>query len=199
MVSTPFPVRRSLRGTRLFVILLFVMACFGALLLASGESLGAWILGFGLALEAMVIFQAFRPGWIYAVGTDGVTVRRTLGAVVLRREDVAAVEAVEGSRVEELVAGPQWAQVNAGRTMDFRAGMRARRELGRMVALCTAPVVFTQTRVGGPGAVRAVGARAHGRFVLVSLRDGTQRVLSPREVDGFVAAWRSAANRQGSA
>ena len=165
------------------------MACFGALLLVSGESLGAWFLGFALALEALLVFQACRPGWSYAVSADGITVRGTLSTVVLSREGIASVETADASRVEELVAGPQWAAVRAGRSMDIAGGIRARRELGRIVALCTAPVVFTQTRVGGPRAVRKVGARAYGRFVVATMLDGTVRALSPVDVDGFVAAW----------
>jgi hypothetical protein len=196
-VTAAFSARRSLHGTVFFAVVLFATACLGLILVVSGETLGAWILGFGVVLEALVILQAVRPGWSYRIGPDGITVHRAVGTVVLRREEIASVEAVDGSRVEELVAGPPWAQVNAGKAMDIGAGIRARRELGRIVALCTAPVVFTQTSGRGSLHVRSVGARAPGRFVLVTLREGSVRALSPRDVDGFVAAW--AAGPPGSA
>jgi hypothetical protein len=180
-VTAAFAARRGLHGSLLFVVVLFAAACFGLILLASGEPLGAWILGIGVVLEALVILQAVRPGWSYGIGPAGITVRRTLGTVVLRSEEIASVEAVDGNRVEELVVGPP--------RMNLRGGIRARRELGRIVTLCTAPVVFTRTSVGGPLPVRPARAQAHGRFVLVHLRDGSPRALSPRDVDGFVAAW----------
>jgi hypothetical protein len=104
---------------------------------------------------------------------------------------VSAVEPAEGSRLEEMLAGPQWAGVQAGRAMDLAAGIRARRELNRIIAYVTVPVVLTQTVRGGPLAVRKVGARAPGRFVLVTMTSGELRALSPRDVDEFVQAWRA--------
>jgi hypothetical protein len=56
------------------------------------------------------------------------------------------------------------------------------------------PVVLTQTIRGGPLAVRKVGARAPGEFVLVTLVDGTMRALSPRDVASFVGAWRDSSH-----
>jgi hypothetical protein len=49
--------------------------------------------------------------------------------------------------------------------------------------------VLTQTRRGGRLSVREIGAKASGRFVLVTLADGSMRALSPRDVDGFVRSY----------
>jgi len=173
----------------LFIMAAFVLACFGALLLAAGERNGAWFLGFGALLEAMVLMQVLRPGWRYSVGPDGIEIRRALRSHAISRNEITAVEAVDAPRIEEILAGPQRAEVDAGRAMDLAGGFRARRELGRILSYTSAPVVLTQTRRGGPLSVRKVGARASGRFVLVTLADGALRALSPRDVDGFVRSY----------
>ncbi len=169
----------------MFVAGAFLLACFGALLLFSGEMLGAWILGFGAILEAQVVLQALRPGWSYRVGPEGIAIGRPLRPGLLPRSEIRSVEAVEGSRVEELLAGRHGS--------DVPPTLRGRRDLLKILAFASAPVVLSRAGRGGPLSLRGMGASAPGRFVLVTLSDGAFRALSPIDVEGFVAAYNGAA------
>jgi hypothetical protein len=191
---TVFPARRTLKGALFLIVALLLTALFGIVVDAEGESLGGAVLAFGLVLAALVVVQTLRPWWHYGVGAEGIEIRRLTGTRILPRAQIAAVERVDGTRIEQIVAGPQWKGVEAGRAMDLGAGIRARRELGRIIAYVTVPIVLTQSVRGGPLAVRKVGARAPGEFVLVTLVDGTMRALSPREVTAFVREWEESGN-----
>jgi hypothetical protein len=184
-----FAARRSTKGLRLFVAAALALAVFGAVVLFSGDALGAWLLGFGAVTAAILLLQALRPGWRYAVGPEGIGIRRTFGARTIRRSDIVSVEAVDGTRIEEILAEPPTADVGADRGMSIAAGLRARRELSRVLDFASAPVVLTQTTAGGPLRLRRVGAKAPGRFVLVTLAGGARRALSPVDVDGFITAY----------
>jgi hypothetical protein len=189
-----FPARRTLKGALFLIVALLLTALFGVVVDAEGEALGEAVLAFGLVLAALVVLQTLRPWWHYGVGAEGIEIHRLIGTRLLPRAAIAAVEQVDGARIEQIVAGPQWKGVEAGRAMDLAAGIRARRELGRIVAYVTVPIVLTQTVRGGPLAVRKVGARAPGEFVLVTLVDGTMRALSPSGVAAFVKAWEKSGN-----
>ncbi len=184
-----YPARRTLKGARFLTLALLGMCLFGALVAAEGEAFGWDVFAFALLLGALVVLQTLRPWWHYTIGTEGIGIHRLLGTRLLARGDIANVEQVDGSRMEEILAGPPRTGRETGRGMDLRAGIRARRDLGRIVAFVTVPVVLTQTVRGGPTVVRAVRARALGDFVLVTLRDGTMRAITPRAVGAFVQAW----------
>lgn len=189
---TDFPARRTLRGAVFLVVALAAVAVFGLVLLAENEPLGWSVTVFGAILAGLVVLQTLRPWWRYGVGREGIAVHRLFGAPLIPRAQITTIEQVDGGRIEELLSLPQWASVNAGRAMSIMDGIRARRELGRIVTYVTVPVVLSQTVQKAPLAVRKVAARAHGQFALVTLSDGSCRALSPRDVPSFVAACRTA-------
>ena len=189
MQETRFSARRSLKGARFLLGALGLVAGFGLLLLAQGEPLGWEVTMGGAALGAMVLLQTLRPWWFYAVRPDGIAVHRLFGTVVLARADVSSVKKVDGGRIEELLSPMQEDSPGAAPPVTFAQGVRVRRAVSRVVSFVTVPVVLTRTVQAAPLAVRRVAARAHGEFVLVSLRDGTSRALSPRDVTAFLRAW----------
>ena len=201
-----FAARRGLSGAWFFVVSIVLLAGFGALLGASGEPVGWGILVFGIAAGGLALVQTLRPGWYYAIEPGGIRVRRIFTATLIAREDIASVEPVDAARIEEMLTRPPDARDRAGQTASLSEGIRARRELGRIVAFVSVPVVLTRTRRASlharlpdgtpvaperlpPGAL-AMGAKTRGRFVLVTLVDGAARAVSPVDVDGFVEAWR---------
>jgi hypothetical protein len=185
-MNDTFAVRRTLKGAVLFLAASLVVVLFGAVLLVGADPVGAWVLGFGLLLAALLLLQSARPGWRYRVLPEGIEVHRAFGATLVPASAVAAVENVDARAVEDALAGPQGASLAAGRRMDFRSGMEARRALSRILLFVTVPVVLSQ--VTRPTLERQARAKTSGRFALVRLTDGTVRALSPVDVDGFVAA-----------
>jgi hypothetical protein len=176
----------------LFLVAFDAMIVFGALLVPSRQLAGIGLIAFGLLVEAALLLQALKPGWQYAVGPEGIEVKRTLGSRTFARGEISSVEAVDGARIRELLAEEQWSEVGAGRSMDVGAGLRARSAISGMVAFSSVPIILSQTKRGGPLAVKSVGAGAPGAFVLLTLSAGTRHALSPMDVDGFVAAFKGA-------
>jgi hypothetical protein len=184
-VTRRYPARRTLKGARFLTIALLLTALFGVVIAAEGEPFGWAVLSFGALFGALVVLQSLRPWWRYSIAAEGIEIHRLLGTRLLSRAEILRVEQVDGARLEEVLAGP--------RGVDLRAGIRARREIGRIVTFVTVPVVMTQTVRGGPQVVRALRTRALGQFVLVTLADGTMKALSPRDVPGFVKTWEESA------
>ena len=189
-MATVFPARRTLKGALFLTVALLCTAAFGIVIRAEGEPLGWAVFGLGLLLAGLVVLQSLRPWWRYGITAEGIEIHRLLGTRLLARSVIAEVQQVDGSKIEEIVAAPRWRGDGPGHGMNLAAGIRARRELGRIVAFVTVPIVLTQTVRGGPLAPRKVGARAPGEFVLVTMADGTLRALSPRDPAAFVQAWR---------
>jgi hypothetical protein len=133
--------------------------------------------------------QALRVGWRYEVDPGGITVKRSLRSHRIPRERIAAVEAVEGERISQELAEAQWAEADAARSLDVAGGFRAQIEQGRFIGYSSVPITLSQARKGGPVSVSAVGSRAAGRFVLVTLEGGRKHALSPLDVEGFVGAY----------
>ena len=76
--GTVFEVRTSFKGIVLFLAAFDAMAVCSILLLVSRPLAGAGLIAFGLLIEAALLLQAIRPRWQYAVGPEGIEVRRTL-------------------------------------------------------------------------------------------------------------------------
>jgi hypothetical protein len=123
--GTVFAVRRSFKGIALFLVAFDAMAVCGILLLPSRPLAGAGLIAFGLLIEAAHLLQAIRPRWRYAVGPEGIEVRRTLRSHVIPRDEISSVEKVDGTEIQEILSQEQWAEVGAGRSMDVGAGLRA--------------------------------------------------------------------------
>ena len=73
--------------------------------------------------------------------------------------------------------------------MDIRGAFRAQRRLGKTIGFCSVPIVFKETRAGGPFDIEKVDAKTSGDFVLVTTTEGNSYLLSPLDPQGFVRAF----------
>lgn len=184
-----FVVRRTFRTAAVFVVVLGAFLAVGLFLLTVDRTAGTAMSLFAGFFLLVIVVQTLRLGWRYAIAPEGIVVKRTLRRHLIARQRVVRLEAAESATVQEMLASPQWEEANAARQLDGSSTFRAQLALGKMIGYSSVPITFSQTKRGGPRSVTAVGSSAPGRFVTVYVTDGPPYILSPLDVEGFVAAW----------
>jgi hypothetical protein len=173
-----FAVRRSFRKTVIFYIAFGVFGILGLVLFA-----------FSGCFLALLLAVNLKPGWSYLVDGMGITVRLPLKSIRISRESIAELKLLTDREAVAVVYPDQVEEMRSTRNMDLRGAFRAQRRVGKAIGCSTVPIVFNETRVGGPFDIEKVGAGTSGDFVLVITLKGEKYLLSPLEAEGFVRAF----------
>jgi len=181
-----FAVRRSFRNTVIFYLAFGVFGILGLVLLVRGETAGWILFGFAAAFLTLLLLVNLKPGWAYLIDRSGITIRRPLKPGHIPRKSIAELRVVTDREAVAVVYPDQVEQVRSTRNVDIRSAFRAQRRIGKTVGFSSVPIVFKETRAGGPFDVEQVGARTSGDFVLVRTSEGDRYLLSPLDPKGFL-------------
>jgi hypothetical protein len=173
----------------IFYIAFGVFGILGLILFVLGESVGWVLIAFSGCFLALLLAVNLKPGWSYLVDGMGVTIRRPLKSIRISRESIAELKLLTDQEAVAVVYPDHVEEMRSTRNMDLRGAFRAQRRVGKTIGFCSVPIVFNETRVGGPFDIEKVGARTSGDFVLVITVKGEKYLLSPLDPEGFVRAF----------
>ena len=181
-----FSVRRSIRNTLIFYVAFGGFGILGLVLFVLGETVGWILIAFSAAFLALLLAVNLKPGWAYLIDGTGITVQRPLKRSRISRESIVELKLLTDREAVAVVYPDQVEEARSTRNMDVQGAFRARRRVGKTIGFCTVPIVFNETRAGGPGDIEKVGAKTSGDFVLVTTTEGNSYLLSPLDPQGFV-------------
>jgi hypothetical protein len=165
-VKQRFAVRRSFRKTLVFY------------------------LAFSASFVAILLAVNLKPGWVYRIDRTGITIQRPLKHGRIPLVSILQLRVIDSREVVSLSFPDQVEESLSTRSMDIRGAFLTRRRVGKIIGFSSVPIVFDETRVGGPVDIETVGGRASGDFVLVRTIDGSSYLLSPADPEGFVEAYK---------
>lgn len=184
-----FAVRRSFRNTVIFYLAFGVFGILGLVLLVRGETAGWILFAFAAAFIFLLLLVNLKPGWAYLIDRSGITIRRPLKPARIPRGSIVELQLLSAREAVAVVYPDQVEQVRSTRNVDIRSAFRAQRRIGKTVGYSSVPIVFKETRAGGPLDIEKVGAQTSGDFVLVITSEGDRYLLSPLDPKGFVQAF----------
>jgi hypothetical protein len=191
-----FAVRRSSRNTLIFYGAFGGFGILGLVLLFRGQTAGWILIAFSAAFLVLLSAVNLKPGWVYLVDGIGITVRRPLKSGRISRDSIAELKLLSDREAVAVVYPDQVEEARSTRNMDVQGALRARRRVGKTIGFCSVPIVFNETRAGGPGDIERVGAKTSGDFVLVTTTEGNSYLLSPLDPQGFVRAYQETGRRR---
>ena len=130
-----------------------------------------------------------KPGWAYVIDRTGITIRRPLKPARIPRDSIAELKLLSAREAVAVVYPDQAEQLRSTRSIDIRGAFRAQRRIGKTVGFSSVPIVFKETRAGGPLDIVKLGAQTSGDFVVVITTEGDKYLLSPLDPQGFVQAF----------
>jgi hypothetical protein len=148
------------------------------------------LVAFSAAFLALLLLVNLKPGWTYIVDGAGITIQRTFKHNRIPNESIAEVKLVSAGEAVALVHPDQVDEARSTRNMDIRSAFRAQRRVGETIGFSSVPIVFNETRAGGPLNIQDVGATTSGGFVVILTTDGKKYLLSPQEPEEFIRAFR---------
>ena len=186
-----FAVRRSIRNTMIFYVAFGGFGILGLVLFVLGETVGWVLVAFSAVFLALLLAVNLKPGWAYFIDGSGITIRRPFKRSRIPRVSIAELKVTSDREALEVVYPDQVEEARSTRNMDVRGAFRAQRRVGKTIGFSSVPIVFNETRAGGPLDIEQVGAKTSRDFVLVTTTEGTHYLLSPLDPIGFVRAFQA--------
>lgn len=184
-----FAPRRSHRNTAFFYLVLAVLIIVGFLLIRVDRATGYTFASIFSVLLVLVIAQTARIRWSYTVDDDGVTVRKTFGATKLPATLIGEVTLIDGAAADELLRPYRLTVDEDSRAERIAKAYELQRELARIVALSSVPIISGDSR---KGMIMNLGSTASARavYILLTLVDGRRHILSPADPEAAAEAVR---------
>lgn len=188
-----FAVRRSVHNTLIFYVAFGGFGILGLILLVLSETVGWVLVAFSAAFLALLLVVNLKPRWAYLIDSSGITIQRPLKRSRISRESIAELKLISDREAVAVVYPDQVEEARSTRNMDVRMAFRAQRRVGKTIGFSSVPIVFNETRAGGPLDIEKVGVQTSGDLVLVMTAEGNRYLLSPLDPEEFVQAFNDSA------
>lgn len=145
------------------------------------QALGLIFLAFSTLVLGIMCFKALAIGSSYTLTGDTLIISGLLSKNTIPYREIGEIKRLAASQVEELVVNLEKGErQNALNPTGF---FQTFSEYANLIKYCTVPIVVSKGRHG-----RVLGARTHGEFLLLCCQNNKNYLISPKDLDGFVAA-----------
>lgn len=170
-----FKLLKSRKNRKVLIILSvsFLVFCIWIFLIADKVlALSASVIS--LIIIIFLFFESVKPGWSYAVESDGIRIKRTFKQYFISFENIDKVKEISRQQAVKIVN-----KVNNGKS-DRDLGSRI--ELGRLIGYSSIPV----TEASDKDIYSSSNKLYIDKFVLVQKKEEGSYILSPSDSSGFV-------------
>jgi hypothetical protein len=184
---TRFQARRTFKKIWIMVAGFGIFIPIGlALYFGTGERAALFAVAFGGVFTLILVFKALAPGSRYAVGRDGILLKKGGSARLVGYGQLRGAAVLSEDRAVEALNRYLAPAIQSERALNLRAWYRSNSAYGNFIRYCSVPVLQETTSVGSRLNIVKFDSRTSGNFVILKLLSGEELLLSPTDCEGLV-------------
>ena len=184
---TRYPVRRTFKKIWIMIAGFGIFIPIGlALYFGTGERTALLVVAFGGVFTLALIIKAAAPGSRYAVGRDGILLKKGRSTRLVGYEELQGAAVLSEEQAVEALNRYLAPAVQSERALNLKAWYRSNSAYGNFIRYCSVPVLQQTTSVGSHLNIVKFDSRTSGNFAIFKLLSGEEFLLSPADCEGFV-------------
>lgn len=186
--TTVFRARKSFKRIWIMIVGFGIFIPFGlALYFGTGDSKALFATAFGGVFALALIFMALAPGSRYAVGRDGILLKKGKSARLVAYHELRGAVALSESQAVDVLNRYLGPAIHSEQSLSLKEWFNSHKAYGNFLRYCSVPVLQETTSKGSRRNIVKFDSRTSGNFVILKLKSGEEFLLSPVDCDGFVA------------
>jgi hypothetical protein len=149
------------------------------------------MMGMSLVCILILLFQTLAPGCYYSIDERGIFAKRWYLKKLFRFEDIRQIKIISSEQVCSEAEKIHSKEVKYMKTTGFKNAYSSRKKLAEFIQFCTVNIVLRETSQGHHLSNTNYRGRPHGQFVVITLKDGSSRLLTPKDPKNFLVTYRS--------